>query len=86
MVQKKIDIAMQFVDLHRYGLNAWSPKCQFPSRSDEDALLEIYYDLAGGVYGNTESNRMGELTVEIDSHDSMSGNPELFDFPNLSEE
>tara|TARA_R110002012_G_C11403966_1_gene586135 strand:+ start:310 stop:690 length:381 start_codon:yes stop_codon:yes gene_type:complete len=84
MLQKKIDIAMQFVDFHRYGLNAWSPKYQFPSMSDEDALLEIYYNLVGGDYGNTESNLLGELTVEIDSHDSISGKPILFDFPDLS--
>ena len=86
MLQKKIDIAKLFVDLHRYGLNAWSPKYQLPSMSDEAALLQIYYNLVGGEYGNTENNGMGELTIEIDSHDSISGNPVLFNFADLSEE
>ena len=86
MFDKKIEIAKEFVDLHRIGLNAWSPKYQLPSMSDEAALLEIYYNLVGDAYGNTENNGMGELTIEIDSRDSMSGNPVLFDFANLSEE
>lgn len=86
MFDKKIEIAKEFVDLHCYGLGAWSPKWQLPSMSDEAALLEIYYNLVGGEYGNTENNGMGELTIEIDSHASMSGCPLLFEFPILSAE
>ena len=86
MLQNKVEIAKQFVDLHRHGINAWSPKYQLPHMSDEAALLEIYYNLKGGEYGDTESNGMGELTIEIGEHDSMSGYPVLFEFPNLSDE
>ena len=86
MVQNKVEIAKQFVNLHRHSINDWSPKYHVPNMSDEAALLEVYYNLIGGLYGDTDPSGQGELTIEIDSHDSKSGYPVLFDFPDLIEE
>ena len=80
---KRIDIAKNFVVLHRRGKNAFSTKFQNPARSEDQAYLEIYYNLIGGVYGNLEQYGDGEITVEIGSCYSYTRNPILFDFEDL---
>ena len=72
---QKIEIAKDFVNLHRYQLDEWQP---FNLHGDEK-YLQIYHNMLGGMYGGTEytSEQKGEdsdcLEIEIDNSDSLSG-------------
>ena len=70
--KSKIDTAREFVASHKeFGLGL---------DIDRDALLSIYHNLIGGLYGETRSNGMGEFEIEIPAFESRTGRPILFNF------
>ena len=86
----KIEIARKFVDAHCYGLDAWMPKFTNPSMHDDAALIQVYYDMIGGLYGESREVEMPsgiiEMEIEIPEHDSHSGYPILFNFESIGDE
>ena len=76
----EIEIAKQFVNQHRYSVDAWTPKLERPTTSDDEAYQKIYLSLIGGEYGEVRCIDDGEYEIEIGSSDSYSGHPVLFTF------
>ena len=71
-LKSKVDTAREFVASHKeFGLGL---------DIDRDALLAIYHNLIGGLYGETRSNGMGEFEIEIPAFESRTGRPILFNF------
>ena len=72
--QKKIDIAKDFVSLHK-GFD-------IPRGGDDDDFAYIYVCLELDYFGETRlvDKLTGEYEIEISSHDSRSGNSVLFNF------
>lgn len=69
---KKLLVAKEFVECHKISdIDEWQPL----NLSGDDKLITIYNNLAGGLYGEVR-----DLEVEIDSSDSKSGNPIIFDW------
>jgi len=82
----KIEIARKFVDAHCYGLDAWMPKFTNPSMHDDAALIQVYYDMIGGLYGECRMLDGSEFEIEIPASDSHSGDPILFNFESIGDE
>jgi len=82
----KIEIARKFVDAHCYGLDAWMPKFTNPSMHDDAALIQIYYDMIGDLYGECRMLDGSEFEIEIPASDSHSGYPILFNFESIGDE
>jgi len=91
----KIEIARKFVDAHCFGglydgLDAWMPKFTNPSMPDDVALIQVYYDMIGGLYGESREVEMPsgiiEMEIEIPESDSHSGYPILFNFESIGDE
>ena len=82
----KIEIARKFVDAHCYGLDAWMPKFTNPSMQDDAALIQVYYDMIGGLYGECRMLDGSEFEIEIPASDSHSGYPILFNFESIGDE
>ena len=82
----KIEIAKKFVDAHCYGLDAWMPKFTNPSMHDDAALIQVYYDMLGGLYGECRMLDGSEFEIEIPASDSHSGYPILFNFESIGDE
>ena len=82
----KIEIARKFVDAHCYGLDAWMPKFTNPSMHDDAALIQVYYDMIGGLYGECRMLDGSEFEIEIPASDSHSGYPILFNFESIGDE
>ncbi len=76
----QIEIAKQFVNQHRYSVDAWTAKIERPTTSDDEAYHKIYFSLIGGEYGEVTCIDDGEYEIEIGSSDSYSGHPVLFTF------
>ena len=70
-MNRKEEIALDFVDSHKY--NDWE---DWPN---VNKLEDIYYNLVGEVYGTFSDNNMGDMTIEIDSSDRPDGIPYLFE-------
>ena len=70
--KSKVDTAREFVTSHKeFGLGL---------DIDRDALLAIYHNLIGGLYGETRSTGIGEFEIEIPAFESRTGLPILFNF------
>ena len=87
----KIEIARKFVDAHCFGglydgLDAWMPKFTNPSMPDDVALIQIYYNMIGGLYGECRMLDGSEFEIEIPASDSHSGYPILFNFESIGDE
>lgn len=65
--QKKV-IAKKYADLHR------------PHYKPFYGLLSIFENLIGGVYGEVREESKGEYQIEIGRHESLTGNPVIFEF------
>ena len=76
----QIEIAKQFVNQHRYSVDAWTAKIERPTASDDEVYQNIYFSLIGGEYGEVTCIDDGEWEIEISSSDSYSGHPVLFTF------
>ena len=76
----QIEIAKQFVNQHRYSVDAWTPKLERPTASYDEVYQKIYFSLVGGEYGEITCIDDGEYEIEIGSSDSYSGHPVLFTF------
>ncbi|MBL4900602.1 MAG: hypothetical protein JKX76_13385 [Colwellia sp.] len=99
---QKIKIAKDFAALHKDDdIREWDIRNKQTQRyfeANDEAHLTIFYNLMGGLYGNIESNaelddETGELIkeadqfqIEIDSSQSHSGNPIIFDWYGECEE
>lgn len=65
--KQREQIALDFINLHKNNIiEEWLLSAS--------SLESIYYNLVGGVYGDTEDN-----SVEISSTESHTGNPIIFD-------
>ena len=65
--KQREQIALNFINLHKNNIiEEWL--------LSSSSLESIYYNLVGGVYGDTEDN-----CVEISSTESHTGNPIIFD-------
>ena len=73
-LQKKIDIARDFVSLHK--------EFDIPRGGGDDGFADIYISLEQEYFGETRlvDKLTGEYEIEISSHDSRSGNSVLFNF------
>ena len=76
-MKTKTEIAHDFILSHKkIDLDSWTPL-----HLSGDAKLEhIFNNILQGLYGECEELESGEYEIEIDSHDSRSGNPVLFYF------
>jgi len=76
-MKTKTEIANDFILLHKeIDRDAW-----VPFHLSGDAKLEqIFNNILQGLYGRCEELESGEYEIEIDSHDSRSGNSVLFYF------
>jgi len=78
--QAKIEIAKQYVDLHKKNdIDQWQPLDRF----GDDKYLAIYHKLESGDYGNVKYNDPDDLTcaeVEIGKFESADGTPKNFEF------
>ena len=76
---EKIEIAKDFVSLHKHGIEAWSPL----NLNADQKYLQIYQNLINSVYGGTEYSESEKgypcLEVEISKYDSMSGHTHTFE-------
>tara|TARA_R100000654_G_scaffold116_1_gene459 strand:- start:155 stop:433 length:279 start_codon:yes stop_codon:yes gene_type:complete len=76
---EKIQIAKDFVSLHKHDIEAWSPL----NLHADQKYLQIYQNLVNSVYGGEEYYDSGEgylcLEVEISQFDSMSGHTHHFE-------
>ena len=80
-MKTKTEIAHDFILSHKaIDVDSWTPF----DLSGDAKLEKIFNNLMQGLYG--ECNEVdhlvgsGEYEIEIDSHDSRSGNPVLFYF------
>ena len=73
-VQSKIDIAKEYVALHK--------EFDVPHKGEDSGFESIYHNLFGDLYGSIEliDEESGEYQVEISSRDTKTGNPVLFTF------
>ncbi len=69
---KREAIAQAFKEAHSYDIDAWP-----------ETLIDIYWNLISGIYGEVERCNMGEgvinYTVEISGTQSKTGIPIIFD-------
>ncbi len=69
---KREAIAQAFKEAHSYDIDAWP-----------ETLIDIYWNLIGGIYGEVERCNMGEgvinYTVEISSNQSKTGAAFIFE-------
>lgn len=75
MTDKKLEIAEEFVSLHKPGV--------FYSEPDLNA---VYHELINGEYGEVREGMPGELEIEISSSESRTGLPVLFTWGKLEDE
>jgi len=81
---RKIEIAKDFVDFHRYGIDAWTPRFQNPTMDLNQAYLKIYEKLMNDDYGEIRETKWGEddnpteFEIEISRYDSHHGASFLF--------
>ena len=73
-LQKKIDIAKDFVNLHK--------EFDIPYGGSDDGFADIYVSLWQGYFGETRivDELTGEFEIEIPGHQTASGNAKLFNF------
>ena len=88
----KIETAKRYIDLHRVSEHwKWIDAAGVNHMSESDKYLTIYNRLANGVYGTVtdnaehdsdseETKAATEFAIEIDSHDSATGNPVIFEW------
>jgi len=76
-MKTKTEIAHDFILSHKkIDLDSWTPF----DLSGDAKLEQIFNNILQGLYGECEELESGEYEIEIDSHDSRSGNPVLFYF------
>jgi len=73
-LQKKIDIARDFVSLHK--------EFDIPRGGGDDGFADIYVSLEQEYFGETRlvDKLTGEFEIEIPGHQTTSGNAILFNF------
>lgn len=76
--EQRIEVATNFVESHRC-CEEWKERLY-----NDDDYLTVYHNILGGVFGDCEEydkdEADGEHRIEISGHESLSGNPVLFDF------
>ena len=73
-LQKTIDIAKDFVELHK--------EFDIPCGGGDNGFADIYVSLELGYFGETRlvDELTGEFEIEIPAHQTTSGNPIVFNF------
>ena len=78
MNNKKIEIAKNFVELHKKrNLDDW---VSFEIYDDDAKYLHIYENLINGVYGNVRTEGLEDLQIEIGYYESHTNSSILFNF------
>ena len=72
--EKKIQIAKDFVALHKdFGILG-------KDEITDNEFYSIYYNIIGGVYGNSEMVDDNWYEIEIGQHKTVNGIPKLFEY------